>query len=71
MTSHKLHTFTFISPQGFIVEGMCTCGYKTRQPPTLEHKQAMQAVELAHDTHVIEVLERVWIGGVPFSNPNR
>ena len=53
------------------MEGMCTCGYKTCQPATLDYKHAVQVIQLAHDTHVIEVLERVWIGGVPFSDPNR
>ena len=63
MISHRLDTFTFLSPQGFTVEGICGCGYKILQSPTLEHKQAVQAVKCTHEEHVIQVLERVWSQG--------
>lgn len=64
MISHKLDTYTFIGPAGFTVQGMCACGYKILQSPTLQHNEAIQTVQSTHEEHVIQVLERVWTAGV-------
>lgn len=62
MISHRLETYTFLSPHGFTVEGICGCGFKIRQLPTFKHAEAVQTLGAIHDEHVIQVLERSWIG---------
>jgi len=64
MISHRLDTFTYLSPQGFTVNGLCACGFSVRLEPMIEHKQAVQKVQVAHEEHLIKILEQAWIGAV-------